>query len=387
MYAKGTSTRDRACSLAWLLVFAAALVVGAGLPAGLARASVDLSSEVDVQIVVRPAAAFGAGEDFVLRDGNVLRSGDGVQLRLGSDADAYVYVIAYGSSNSALLLHPFSAKPKDAFIKQGQSQVIPGDGVFLPLDGREGRETLFSIVSDVPLMDIGELLPRIEAHGDDLTAITAMINAIYPRAQRLTFKHIGASPLVGVAASVPRALPAPDAATDKQVGAEASQTVGGGSLLPPAGSGWSVPSTQDFGSSEGAAATTETAAAAPASAGAAATTQASPTATASASPRDDAVQSAAAGAPTSVSAPGTETSALREAREAAGIDEHQFQGILATLPGSGQAALPEAVRKPHEEQGVLSAEGSRIRALGGSASNSSGVGWPADDDSPSKTQN
>ncbi|NIM29220.1 MAG: hypothetical protein GTO67_15830 [Gammaproteobacteria bacterium] len=58
------------------------------------------------------------------------------------------------------------------------------------------------------------------------------------------------------------------------------------------------------------------------------------------------------------------SAALREAREAAGIDESAFRGILATLPDAGQAEVPSALRERYEEQGVLSAEGSRIRPLG-----------------------
>ena len=72
------------------------------------------------------------------------------------------------------------------------------------------------------------------------------------------------------------------------------------------------------------------------------------------------------------------SSALREAREAAGMDEHQFRGILTTLPDSSRAAVPDAFRKPFEEQGVLSAEGSRIRALE-RAGLESDAGWPGDD--------
>lgn len=355
-----------------------------------------------MQVLVRPAAVFGGGEDFVLRDGSVLRSGDGVQLRIGSDVDAYVYVIAYGSSNRAILLHPFSAKPQDALIAGGQSRVIPGDGAFLPLDGREGRETLFSIVSDVPLMDVGELLPRIEAHGDDLSAITAMIGEAYPRAQRLTFKHIAASPLVGITASAPRAEATASQGSGTQARVDVSPSVGGGNLLPPAGGGWSVPSTQDFGSAErpaaaGAEAAIGTPAAAPAQAApaanasepvntASAAAHVSPPASASGSSREAAGEAASASAAAASAPPRKETAALRKARQAAGIDEQQFRGILATLPGSGESGVPEGVREPYKEQGVLSGQGSRIRAFGGDTSVSSGAGWPSGD-TPSKTQN
>ena len=78
--------------------------------------------------------------------------------------------------------------------------------------------------------------------------------------------------------------------------------------------------------------------------------------------------------------------ALRRAREAAGIDEQQFRGILATLPGSDQPQVPESFRRPTREQGVLSAEGSRIRAFE-PGPQESGTAWPRDDADREKLQN
>ena len=339
------------------MVLIAVLVLALGLPSGEARAA------VDVRIMASPGSTAAAAKEFRLRDGGVLRSGDGVQLRLGSDADAYVYVVAYGSSHTAMLLHPFSAKPKDALVRGGRKEVIPAAGVFLPLDDQEGQETLFTIVSDVPLKDIPDLLPRIEAHGDDLSAITDMIKAAYPSVRRLSFKHIGARPLVGIGAATRRATPSfetPDATPENEFGGDDPQRGGGVSLLPPAGSGWTVPSTQGFATSEDAAATAKVSA----------SPQASPAVKESAPSGDGvgavAVIPAAVGesAAASASASASVSPALLKAREAAGIDELQFRGILAKLPGGGEAALPESARKPYKEQGVLGAEGSRIRALG-----------------------
>jgi len=303
--------------------------------------------------MARPSAASGTDQDFMVRDGGVLRSGDGVQLRLQADADAFVYVIAYGSSGSALLLRPFSEKPGDALIRQGQADVIPESGVFLPLDDREGREALFTIVSGSPLKDIADLLPRLEAAGGDLKAATDTIRAAYPQARRLSFKHIGARPLVGVAATTPRASP--------------SQSSPGS-----AAGAWSVSSGQGFGAAEA-----PTAEPAPAATGSAGEGAAATAAAAAASTRDGQPEPAASAEPRSGDADEV-SPALRKAREAAGIDEGQFRGILAALPGSDQVEVPESFRKPSAEQGVLSAEGSRIRALD-SVQLESEEGWPKDD--------
>jgi hypothetical protein len=359
------------------MTLSAALLAAIGLPAGDARAAA--AAKVEVELVARPGSASGAAQDFSVRDGGVLRSGDGVQLRLQSDTDAYVYIIAYGSSNTAVLLHPFSAAD-DALIRRGQKEIIPEAGVFLPLDGREGRETLFTIISDVPLSGIPDLLPRIEAHGGDLNAITTMIEATYPLAGRLTFKHIGATPLVGVAPTVPRASPeTPSPTAETKTSDGKPPLVAGATLLPPASSGWSVPSTQGFGTREATTAGVAPAAAS-ANAGSGKSTSAPPVA-AETTPGDAGNAQAVEASPIPVS------SALREAREAAGIDEHQFRRILATLPDSSRAAVPDTLRKPFKEQGVLSAEGSRIRALE-RAGLESDASWPSDDGgSPENLQN
>jgi hypothetical protein len=352
--------------------FALALACLAAALPGEAGAAIDLTAKVHVELMARPAAASNATQDFMVRDGGVLRSGDGVQLRVQADADAYVYVIAYGSSGSAMLLRPFSEKPGDALIRQGQAEVLPESGDFLPLDDREGREALFTIISAVPLKDITDLLPRLEAQGGNLNAATAAVRAAYPQARRLSFKHIGARPLVGIAATTPRSSPGPAAGAQPEAA----------SVLPPAGGGWTVPSDQSFGTA--AASTAEPVpAAAPSSAG---STGIAAAAGAVAVTRDGPAEPAASDEP--LAADADEISpALRKAREAAGIDEDQFRGILATLPSSGQVEVPKSLRKPSTEQGVLSAEGSRIRALD-SVQLESDQGWPPDEgEAPTKIQN
>ena len=367
VHAKGTYRRAVARLLATRMAIIAGLLLAAGFPSGDARAAIDLAAKVRVELVARPSSASGATQDFMVRDGGVLRSGAGVQLRLQSEVDAYVYIVAYGSSNTAMLLRPFSTRPGDALIRGGQRDVIPKAGVFLPLDDREGRETLFTIVSNVPLTSISDLLPRMEAQGDDMTAITALIKAAYPQARRLSFKHIGARPLVGVAAAVPRAstsAPTQSSTVALQNSDGDANRLGGASLLPPAGGGWSVPTSERFGTSEGTASRVATA------------TESTPDATGKV--QDSAAASEAVSAPVS--------SALRKAREAAGIDEGRFLGILASLPDSGSADAPESIRTPYMEQGVLSAKGNRIRALQGTRLESGASRSSSDDHSQTRIQ-
>ncbi len=365
VYAKGTLGRAGGCLASLPMVLVAPLLLATGLFVGPAHGAID-AAKVSVELVARPGSASGAGQDFRVPDGSVLRTGDGVQLRLESDTDVYVYVIAYGSSNTAVLLHPFSARPGDALIRKGQTAVIPEGGVFLPLDGREGRETLFTIISDVPLAEIVDLLPRIEAHEGNTRGIAAMLGAAYPLVRHLSFKHIGASPLVGIALNAPRASPpaeSPGLTSDtRNTGGNVdrvAERVAGASPPAPAGGDWSASASRDFG------------------VGIAAAAQSPP----------GTIGDVPGGATASEKDSAPVSSALRDARKAAGIDRHQFRGILATLPGGSQAEVPESMLKPHEEQGVLGGGGSRIRALGRAQVRSS-ESWPGDDgDSQNKLQN
>lgn len=360
-----TGTFPRAAPLAGLSL--AVLVAVLGL-AGKAPAAIDLATKVRVDLVVRPAVGGGAPEAFLVGDGGVLRTGDGVQLRLASDADAYVYVVAFGSSNTAILLHPFSGRPADALVRQGQTKTFPEPGLFLPLDGREGRETLFTIVAATPLEDISDLLATLARAAVDADTAAEIIREAYPRVRRLTFKHIGAKPLVGVAGTLPRSPVGPAASAAMALG---SPTAGfserESDRQSPATGGWSGPSAEGSGTAEP---TTATPSVSAGSAGA----------TASAGiVRDGRPEAEAARVEESDGADQV-SPALREARRAAGIDERVFRGILATLPGSDDVEVPTAFRRSTKEQGVLSGQGSRLRGL-------DSVQREPDGDSATKTQN
>lgn len=372
MHAKGTYGRARTRSPSALTALIPLLLLVTGLCTHAARASVDMAAGVSVELVARASSAAGGVQDFLVNDGTVLRTGDGLQLRLESQVDAYLYVIAYGSSNTAIVLFPFSAKPADALIRKGQTEFVPQPGVFLPLDGREGRETLLTIGSDAPIQNIPQLLARIEKHGDDVSAISAMLSAEFQLVRHVSFKHIAARPLVGVTASAARsseAREAPAGSAGKPAPGGNADPASGVSLLPAPSSSWSVTSTQGFGA--GAASAPAVSSPATASAGAAAPAKETPPAAAD---KPAAGAASAAAAPTK--APKGVSEARRKAREAAGIDAHQFNGILATLPEGAGADVPAAMQKPYKEQGVLAAEGSRIRALE-RAQLESGASWPA----------
>ena len=102
-----------------------------------------------------------------MQDGGVLRTGDRLQARVEAPRDGYVYVIAYGSSGSVTLLHPFGGEAEDARVTANEPRTVPAPGVYLPLDDRPGRETLFAVWSQAPPDGLPRLLVRMEGAGGD----------------------------------------------------------------------------------------------------------------------------------------------------------------------------------------------------------------------------
>jgi hypothetical protein len=134
----------------------------------------------------------GEPVEIAVRDGAALRTGDELQIRVVTARDAYVYVVAYGSSGKALLLHPFSADVADAFVPAGE-HALPDPNIYLPLDSQEGREVLVAFASATPEDGVAKLLARMESHGGDVEAVVREVRRTYPEAQALVFRHIGSA--------------------------------------------------------------------------------------------------------------------------------------------------------------------------------------------------
>ena len=363
-----------------------------------ALAGAAVETGVSLEVIARTAGT-DAANDFSVRDGGVLRTGDGVRLHLRARRDAYVYVIAYGSSHTAALVFPYSARAEDARVRAGSERIIPRSDRFLPLDDVEGRESLFTIVSDEPIEDIDALMARMEAQGEDLIGVTEVVRRAHPDSARLTFKHLGKAPLVGVdLAGVPRSGGGLDAPLDKPAAElslggrrfaseslptdDASRVVGadlgagagdtGGTSYVSPGQYGRTSSSAPVGDAAAAQQRAEPSTAASAereaeSAVAAADTRgdvpgdAAVAASVAAAPRAD--DAARGGEPEAAQPEDRRVAAARErARSRAGIGSVEFQSILSGLPpaqpggdGSPGPGLPEV--------GVLSAVGERIRAL------------------------
>jgi len=143
-----------------------------------------------------------------VQDGGVLRSGDGIQFHLETRQDSFVYLIAKGSSGRVNVLRPFSGRFEDARISAGERTVFPAQEIFLPLDERTGQELVFGIATEQPIRNLSSLLSRMEGAGGDPDSVTRVVAGAFPATRRISFRHIGRAPLVGIGlAGVPSTGP------------------------------------------------------------------------------------------------------------------------------------------------------------------------------------
>ncbi|MDX1513276.1 MAG: trypsin-like peptidase domain-containing protein [Gammaproteobacteria bacterium] len=145
-----------------------------------------------MEVLARVAGDGGEKQVISLADGAALRTGDGVQIRIRAARDAYVYVIAYGSSESAVVLQPFSGNHADARMRAGEERTIPGPNRFLPLDRRAGVESIYAFASATPVRLLSSLLVRMESQGSDRNAVTRTLRSAQPDTLGVSFRHLDA---------------------------------------------------------------------------------------------------------------------------------------------------------------------------------------------------
>lgn len=178
------------------------------------------SPGLTLQVYTR-AQAEGQPVARIVGEQHAVRSGDGIQIRVSTTTDAYVYVVIYGSTHSASLLYPTSERSADAHMQAGEQRVIPGPGAFLPLDDNVGRETIFAFSADTALDEVSSVLVRMEAYADDLGAVTSVVSSRFPSMARAVIQHLApaisdhglAQPEPAAPGTVPKPSVAPIAAS------------------------------------------------------------------------------------------------------------------------------------------------------------------------------
>jgi len=191
-------------ALAWLIALL-------GLAAPAARAVVRDAPGIGLELWVEAKVqrADGSSAELPLEDGGVLRSGDAVRFRYRVGREAYVYLLAFGSSGAATLIDPISGAAEAARLAAGEERRVPADGGYLRLDETVGREVFAALAVTRPLDPISPLLVRIEGSGGDPEALIGTLEAEGAAFATVAVRHLGREPLIGVGPSVARRGEAP----------------------------------------------------------------------------------------------------------------------------------------------------------------------------------
>jgi hypothetical protein len=100
--------------------------------------------------------------EVIVREGSVLRSGDGFQVHVGSNRPSYLYVLLYDSQGQASQLFPDPKLEQPGFVEGEDRVVIPDRDLWFWLDEQPGTETVYVLASEKPMADIRRLLAKME---------------------------------------------------------------------------------------------------------------------------------------------------------------------------------------------------------------------------------
>lgn len=89
----------------------------------------------------------------------VLASGDVVRFRFKANFNGYLYVTNYGTSGQSSLLFPREETGRDNAIRGGREYLVPATEAVLRISGPAGYESVYWLVSPVPLGNALDLTP------------------------------------------------------------------------------------------------------------------------------------------------------------------------------------------------------------------------------------
>ncbi len=156
------------------------------------------------------------GEVSTIEPNMALHTGDAIRFSLLNDADAYVYLIAVGSSGIARVIQPLSNKPADAWMAAGEERRIPPNGDFLPLDKQKGNEIVLVLNSPAPIPNLTRVLVRLESRAPDVDKMREVLNQAGLDAQVLAFQHLDPAPVPDTQGDVTQQLAVAPNETDSQ---------------------------------------------------------------------------------------------------------------------------------------------------------------------------
>lgn len=153
---------------------------------------------LSLQVMARHPRPDATIAEFLLDDQGVLRSGDGVQVRFTLLNEAYVYVVMYGSTDTATLLFPPLQRQLKQKLPGQRTYVIPSRDDFFMLDDNSGEEILIAFSTSHPIPHVDTFLRRLESQGRDLTRIISTVREVADEVRFIRFQHIPPKELVGL---------------------------------------------------------------------------------------------------------------------------------------------------------------------------------------------
>lgn len=140
---------------------------------------------------------------FEVSDGAVLRSGDGLRIRLEVLEPKPVHLVFVGSSGNPTMVLPAAAEDVGRALPPGTVIEVPPGGAFFTLDDNVGDEAVFAFTGDTSRENLRRLLEDMRSAEGDIAAISRMLRERFDTVERVAFQHISAEPLVGIDVSAP----------------------------------------------------------------------------------------------------------------------------------------------------------------------------------------
>ena len=140
---------------------------------------------------------------FEVKDGSVLRSGDGLRITLEIHETQPVYLVFLGSSGKPTVVLPGSREDVGKALPAGTVIQVPPRGTFFPLDDNTGDEAIFAFTGPGTAEDLDDLLQAMRAADGDVAQATRAILDRFDDVERVAFQHISAGPLVGIDTAAP----------------------------------------------------------------------------------------------------------------------------------------------------------------------------------------
>ena len=118
------------------------------------------------QVVLRFSFHISKGGKLTeIENGDKVRSGDRMQIRIRPQADTYLFVLNLDAGGHLYVLFP--RQEEDHFIRGGREIVIPAGNQYFVADEQTGEEKIFLVASTLPLDFLAHELDRYFAAGPE----------------------------------------------------------------------------------------------------------------------------------------------------------------------------------------------------------------------------